>query len=119
MSLAPAAVFLEFYFALNELSVLSRPIINTAAFRTRDFYELILRHTVAALYQISNSPQLSLLCVEVLEVGQEDVADLVPRTEGSVGHCFHQCIDNEPPGENYDESDEHIAENTLRICVLF
>lgn len=42
MSFTPFAVFLEFYFARDELAILARPIIRTVALRTRESEKLIL-----------------------------------------------------------------------------
>lgn len=50
VSLAPFAVLLEFNFALHQLPVLARPIINTAALLASDLYQLILGHS-SALYR--------------------------------------------------------------------
>lgn len=45
VSTAPTTVLLELNFALDELPVFARPIINTAALTAREFYELILGHS--------------------------------------------------------------------------
>lgn len=50
---APLAVFLKLNFALNELLVLARPVINTITGLAAQFYELILRHMWQALYPLS------------------------------------------------------------------
>jgi hypothetical protein len=42
---APLAVLFELDFAHDKLLVLARPIVDTAAFAAREFYELILRHS--------------------------------------------------------------------------
>lgn len=42
MGLAPTAVFLELYFARDELAVLARPIIGASAFAAGEFEKLIL-----------------------------------------------------------------------------
>ncbi len=39
---APFAVLLEFDFALDELPILARPIVDARALRTADFNELVL-----------------------------------------------------------------------------
>ena len=38
----PFAVFLELNFALYELPILARPVVNAPALLAREFYELIL-----------------------------------------------------------------------------
>jgi len=40
----PFAPFLEFYFAFDELPVLSGPVVGALALRAREFYELKLGH---------------------------------------------------------------------------
>ncbi len=39
---APIAVFFEIYFALYLLAISCRPVINPLAFRTAQFYQVIL-----------------------------------------------------------------------------
>ena len=47
---APFAVLLELDFLRDKLPVLARPIVGATALRTRELYELVLRHR-AALYR--------------------------------------------------------------------
>jgi len=46
----PFAVLLELDFLRDKLPVLARPVVGAAALRTRELYELVLRHR-AALYR--------------------------------------------------------------------
>jgi len=61
VSLAPFAVFLEIDLTRDELAILARPIIDTAALRARELEKLILRHIERHYTRYQHSWQYSLL----------------------------------------------------------
>ena len=98
---APLAVFLEFYFAGNQLAVLARPIINTAALRACEFDELVLGHMGETIRQRRLPRNL--------------LTEGVPRKDRCADKRAHYNVHDEPTGQNDDESDRYIAEYLFRF----
>lgn len=55
----------------------------------------------------------------MVEQAFDFLAYLVPRAEFGIREGFHQCVHDEPSGENDDEPDKYVRQNALPLGYTF